>query len=231
MKAVILAGGKATRMGELCKENPKSLLEINGKRFIDYAIELTFSLNLEPLVVMGYKKDKIIEHLNKNWKGVDYIIQENDTGDLTLSLVGAKDYINEDFVFMASDTIFLDKEILKKLIQKDKGTKRFGMLYCEKGDFTPKIKINKKNKVREFNVKGDSDSKLSSPTFFISSKDFLYYINKGDNREIINMMIKDKYNIFAIKYPKNKVLEANTPGQYAEILRMNPNKILKKINT
>jgi len=39
MQAVIIAGGLATRLGEVTKNIPKSLLEINGKPFLQYQLD------------------------------------------------------------------------------------------------------------------------------------------------------------------------------------------------
>ena len=40
MKAVILAAGKGTRMGEITVHKPKCLLEIAGKSIIEHQIDL-----------------------------------------------------------------------------------------------------------------------------------------------------------------------------------------------
>ena len=49
-KAVILAGGKATRMGELTKTLPKALLPVKGKPIIEHQLEL--------LEKQGFKEHK-----------------------------------------------------------------------------------------------------------------------------------------------------------------------------
>ena len=36
----ILAGGYATRLGSLTKDSPKCLIEINGRPFIDWQLDL-----------------------------------------------------------------------------------------------------------------------------------------------------------------------------------------------
>ena len=40
MQVVILAGGLATRLGNLTGDHPKSLLIIQGKPFLEYQLEL-----------------------------------------------------------------------------------------------------------------------------------------------------------------------------------------------
>ena len=40
MQVVILAGGLATRLGYLTEERPKPMVEIRGKPFLEYQLEL-----------------------------------------------------------------------------------------------------------------------------------------------------------------------------------------------
>ena len=46
--AIILAAGLGTRMKEFTKEIPKSLIKVNGKPMIDYAIEILDCLKIIP---------------------------------------------------------------------------------------------------------------------------------------------------------------------------------------
>ncbi len=219
MKSVILAGGMGTRMEDICKDIPKPLLPIDEKKLIDFAIELSLSLSLEPLVVLGYKNDVLKRYLEEKWKDIKHITAIHKFKDLTLSLKAAEFYINEDFIWMGADTVFLDKEKIKRLINQNKGTKRFGLFYCISDKFTPKITLGGDNKVLDFNVEGTSGSNLSSPTIFISSKEIFSFITEGDNRNLINTLIKNNWNVYGLEYPSEKVLEVNTPQQYSELLQ------------
>ena len=40
MQAIIMAAGKGSRLGDLTKGNPKSFVEINGKKLIEYNLEI-----------------------------------------------------------------------------------------------------------------------------------------------------------------------------------------------
>lgn len=64
VKAVILAAGKGTRMGELTNECPKPMLKVWGKPILNHIIEgLRASGILEIFVVTGFRADAIEEHL------------------------------------------------------------------------------------------------------------------------------------------------------------------------
>ena len=60
LRVVILAAGKGTRMNS---ELPKVLHKLQGKPLIDYVIDQSELLNpKEIILVVGFKKDYIIEH-------------------------------------------------------------------------------------------------------------------------------------------------------------------------
>ena len=73
---IILAAGKGTRMNS---DLPKVLHQINNRTMIEHVIEKTKKLNPEQLiVVVGYKHNKVREHLS-SYK-LEYVLQEEQKG-------------------------------------------------------------------------------------------------------------------------------------------------------
>ena len=59
MKAIILAAGRGSRLGNYTKELPKALVDINGKSLIERQISSLRKHGVnEIFVVTGYKKNK-----------------------------------------------------------------------------------------------------------------------------------------------------------------------------
>ncbi|GAF83598.1 unnamed protein product, partial [marine sediment metagenome] len=59
-KAVILAGGKGTRLYPITYETPKSLLPVNKKPIINYLVDLFLDQNINDIAVLinqGFKED------------------------------------------------------------------------------------------------------------------------------------------------------------------------------
>lgn len=114
MIPIILAAGKGKRMGEITNYIPKPLLPINGKPIIEQ--------NLKNLSDLGFKKVIIIvkhlKHLIMSYCGdgstfgikIIYLTQKvaNGTG---AALQIALNYLNEDLLVMAGDTLFTHKNI------------------------------------------------------------------------------------------------------------------------
>lgn len=68
-QAVILAGGAGTRLQPFTLKNPKPLIPINGKPFIDYLITLLKDQGIKEIILLiGYKGEKIIKHLGDGSK-------------------------------------------------------------------------------------------------------------------------------------------------------------------
>ena len=62
MQAAILAGGLATRLGELTKHQPKSMLPIMGKSFLEYQLALLASEGIGNVVLcIGHLGEQIVE--------------------------------------------------------------------------------------------------------------------------------------------------------------------------
>ena len=71
---LILAAGLSSRMGE-----SKPLLEWFGQTLIEYQINLFNSLNIKPLVVLGFQSETVISKIkNLNY---DFILKGGDLVD------------------------------------------------------------------------------------------------------------------------------------------------------
>ena len=74
MQAVILAGGKGSRISELSHLTPKPLIEANGKPLLWYIMKHFESFGITDFLVLGgYKCHKIKEYFR------DYLLHESDT--------------------------------------------------------------------------------------------------------------------------------------------------------
>ena len=85
----ILAGGYATRLGALTTETPKCLLEINGRPFVDWQLELLIKNGYSEFIFcISYKSDLVQEYLG-NGRGRGISIQYSLDGRTQLGTGGA----------------------------------------------------------------------------------------------------------------------------------------------
>ena len=64
MKAVILAAGKGTRMGDLSLETPKPMLKVLGKTLLEHKLDSLPDVIDEVVITVGYLKDRIVDVLS-----------------------------------------------------------------------------------------------------------------------------------------------------------------------
>lgn len=63
-QAVILAGGRGTRLGALTEDRPKPLVEAAGRPFLDHLVDLLRDQGFERLLLLlGYRAGQIVEHV------------------------------------------------------------------------------------------------------------------------------------------------------------------------
>ena len=119
MEAIILASGTGKRLGELGKKTPKCLLDLNKKIKIIDKILIELREVKKIYIVVGYKKELIIDHLAKHKKKIRFINNKEyiKKGNFYSALI-CRNKIFNNFILLDADLI-LPKNALKNLI-KDK---------------------------------------------------------------------------------------------------------------
>lgn len=122
MQAVILAAGIAKRLRPLTDNTPKCLLDIGDKNLLHRTIENIIDCGIRDFVfVLGYKKEMIIDYIEKNFKDINAIILINpdyENNNNSYSLWMTKKYIKNDMLLLDSDILF-DKKIISKLLDSE----------------------------------------------------------------------------------------------------------------
>ena len=111
MKAIFIAAGEGSRLGNLTKDLPKPLVDVNGKSIIERQISLLHKNNVNDIVVTtGYKKEKF------TFKNIEYVHNPNfREQEQTGSLMVARSKIAGDILIMFGDILF-DEIILQQML-------------------------------------------------------------------------------------------------------------------
>jgi mannose-1-phosphate guanylyltransferase len=113
--AVILAGGKGTRLKPLTDKAPKSLVEVNGLPIIQYNIDLCRKHGIKNIILsVGYMREQIMKYYGDGSKfgvNITYIEEKEPLGTAgPLRLLKGK--LTETFVVMNGDEL-KDVNLLK----------------------------------------------------------------------------------------------------------------------
>lgn len=110
MQAIILAAGMGRRLGELTSNNTKCMVSVNGVPLIDRLLTQLSALNLSRVViVIGYKGDKLKQHIGTRFPTLHIEYIENSIYDKTnniYSLALAADKLQQD------DTLLLESDLI-----------------------------------------------------------------------------------------------------------------------
>jgi len=122
MQVVIIAGGLGTRLGQLTSNQPKSMIQILGKPFIDYQIDLLKNGSVTDVVLcLGYQGQQIADYCGDGRKfGVNlkYSFEDKslDTaGAIKLAEPLLKDYF---FTLYGDSYVFIDFTNMMSVLEK-----------------------------------------------------------------------------------------------------------------
>lgn len=110
MKVLIMAGGYATRLWPITKNNPKALLPVGDKVILDYIIEKTKELDLDVYVSTNRFFAKYFEEWSRD-KNMRLLIEDTLHEEEKLGTIGAlQEAVNklglDDYLVIAGDNLF-----------------------------------------------------------------------------------------------------------------------------
>jgi len=107
MKAVVLAAGEGTRLRPLTEDKPKGMVEVDGQPILTHCFDQLVELGADELVVVvGYLKERIIDHYGDEYEGVPITYtHQRDQNGLAHALLSVKQHIEDDFMLMLGDNI------------------------------------------------------------------------------------------------------------------------------
>lgn len=115
LEAVIMAGGKGTRLRPMTLTTPKPLLKIGGKPIIEYNIDRLIEFGINKIYIsINYLKDQIKDYFGDgSSKGIEieYIEEVDITGTL-----GSATYINS---FLTKNILVMNSDLLTNIDYED----------------------------------------------------------------------------------------------------------------
>jgi UDP-N-acetylglucosamine diphosphorylase / glucose-1-phosphate thymidylyltransferase / UDP-N-acetylgalactosamine diphosphorylase / glucosamine-1-phosphate N-acetyltransferase / galactosamine-1-phosphate N-acetyltransferase len=120
MKAVIIAGGKGTRLEEITKDKNKTCLEINDKPLLEYNLDRAVDAGVKEIIlVLCHMPEETLKRIGDNYKGipVKYVIEKKGEG-IVKAIENAKSEVGQsDFILMLGDEVMINSDV-KGMIQK-----------------------------------------------------------------------------------------------------------------
>jgi len=203
--AVVLVGGKGSRLGNLTKNTPKPLLKINNQIFLDTLIAKLIKYKFNKIYLLcSFKKEKFFRLYNNKIIHNSKImcIDEGNPKGTGGALYKLKNIVKRDFLLINGDTYF-DIDISKLLENKFKDNICTIALTSNK-KYKKNIKINniKINRNNQIQFSKDFSSLMNGGIYFFKKKIFKFIIKKKcslENDILKNLIIKKKIHGIVFK--------------------------------
>jgi len=167
MRAIICAAGEGKRLKPLTEDFPKGLLNIGSKTIIELLLDNLSKVGIKDvLIVVGYKKEKVIKKIKGIYEGckIEYIInpyysKTNNMYSLWLAMdYMLKNNLKEEVIFFNADVVF-DLGILQNIVYSNNPNAIAVSSEIKEDSMAVIVKDNKIEKLgKEFkkNVRGDA---------------------------------------------------------------------------
>lgn len=123
LDAVIMAGGKGSRLMPLTSDTPKPMLEIGGKPIIEYNIDLLKNYGIENIhISVNYLAEKLTSYFKDGKEkqlNISYLTEDKPLGTIG-ALTGVEKFQNDYVLLMNSDLLTnIDLDAMFRSFQND----------------------------------------------------------------------------------------------------------------
>lgn len=230
MKAVIMAGGKGTRISSITTDIPKAMLPIVNQPIIEHQIECLKKSGVTDItIVIGHLGDVIKNYLQdgSNFGVQIHYLEETSPLGTAGALYYLKEEFNDDFIFLFGD-VFLSVDFTRMMnYHKEKESEAtlfvhpnihpYDSVLVENDSHDQITGIDSKRVAREYDYKNN----VNAGIFIFSPKvfDFIPEPKKMDlENEVIIPMIQSGHHLYTYKsteYAK----DMGTPERYQAVNR------------
>ena len=247
MKALILAGGRGSRLSEVTKDKNKSMIQLFEKPVIEYNLEHAVEAEVSEIIILiGYKGKEIKKYFGKEYKGIPikYALQKEQRGLVHAIECAKKEIGNSDFFLMLADEI-MPKARIKEMIKKFKREELFaicGVVYeSDKLSIgkTYSAMTNERGRVFRLIEKPKvAINKIKGTGHCILKNEMLEYIertpinaNRGEKElvDLIQVAIDDGKRVYIYPLNKEGYVNINTKEDYEfgkELIRKSNPRVL-----
>jgi len=224
-KALILAGGKGTRMRPLTYEIPKPMIPLKGKPLVQHIIELCRKYDVRDITLsIGYLGDKVKQHFGDGSNlgvRISYVEEKEELGTAgPLNL--AKNQIDGPFLMFNGDVLCtLDLPDFERFHEEKKGLATIALTQVEDTSSFGVVRM-KGDKILEFIEKPSAgeESKLINAGVYILEPEIFEYIPSGRaslERDVFPKLAKDG-KLYGYHF-EGVWLDTGTPEAYERAIK------------
>ncbi|WP_456423444.1 bifunctional sugar-1-phosphate nucleotidylyltransferase/acetyltransferase [Thermococcus sp.] len=210
MKGVILAAGKGERLRPLTDDRPKVILKVANRPIIEYVLESLYPFVDEFVIVVRYRKEKLIETLGDEFGGKPITYVEQLPGEGTAKAIeSARENVDEEFIVVNGDIYFEEKAIreLVSAFRREKADVAMVVKHFEDLSHFGKVEIDNEKVTKVLEKPGGVPGYANLGIYAFRSRVFEFIAKtepstRGEYEitDTINLMIEDNLKVIAVPY-------------------------------
>ena len=175
-EAIILAGGRGTRLSSVLPYLPKPIAPVGGKAFLNYQFAYLEAQGIQRIILsVGYRREQIMELLGDSYHSIElcYVSEETPLGTGGALELALKEVNENEVAVLNGDTYFpIDLSQLLELHLARNADLTLSLRKLEDGSRFGSV-IVRDNLVLEFLEKGKSSSGLVNGGVYVMKSDLL----------------------------------------------------------
>ena len=203
--AIILAGGRGTRLKTIISDLPKPMAPIMNVPFLTYQLNYLKHFGIKKVIFsVGYLSEKIIAHYNQSFENIsiEYSIEKNPLGTGG-GIRMAMSNLKEDLVLILNgDSFFdLDLEQFYNLHLEQKSDFSLALRYVNNSERYGNIEFNSSNQITSFIEKNQLNQSgyINAGVYILSKKLYLQNTKPDINFSIEKDFFEKQLNQLIIK--------------------------------
>lgn len=198
-QAVILVGGRGSRLGELTNSIPKPLMKIGESSFLEFLINEVTRFGFKEVVLLcGYKAERVIEEFDGrviNSANIRCLVEQKAMGTGG-ALKLAEEHLEEQFILLNGDSYFqMNMLDLTVNFNSDECVGRVCLRSVDDTGRYGSVTLDHDGKITSFSEKANSGKGLINAGIYHLSKSILDHIGGipcSLETEVFPKLIKDK---------------------------------------
>lgn len=221
MQALILVGGLGTRLGELTKNVPKPMIDINGKPFLEYFLMYLKKYGVtEVLITKGYLGHIIENHFGNGEKfglKLTYVPEEQLLGTAG-AVKNAEPLLNDNFFLLNGDSISnVNLTELKEFHESNNSEFTIALLATDREDVEVMSSENS-GRINEIYPRGTRESSEYRKKDNLCVNSGIYYVSKSILKHIPEgKKVSMENEIFPILINKSKFFGMKSNADFLDI--------------
>ena len=221
MKAIVLCGGKGTRLRPYTQQYPKPMLKLGKKPILEYVVYHLKKNGIEDLIFsVGYLKDQIIDYFGDGSKfgvNIEYSVEEEAMN--TAGAVGLlRDKVKDTFIVTMGD--HLTDIDLRKLIEAHRRNSALATIALKEKSFASPygiVEFDESKRINKFREKPLFKNYINIGIYALEPQIFEYIKGKEDfSKDIFPRLIEENKKIYG-HITKNYWIDVGRVNDYEKL--------------